>query len=160
MRFRLRRSVGAASLSLLLALAGDQVSPGAAQAPEAEAAPFQNELIPAERVPFAFEAAGQPQQLGPLWGVRAEGPAGTLLKVPGGFRAPIHAHTADYRAVVISGRWTHWVPGSGEGQGSELRPGSYWTQRADQMHGDACVSDSECVILLINQDPYRTYLPE
>lgn len=121
---------------------------------------FDNVYVPADEVPYFYEAPGQPQQLGPLWGVRAEGPAGTLLKVPAGFRAPIHAHTADYRGVVIEGLWTHWVPETGEGDGIELPPGSYWTQKADQMHGDACVSDVDCVILLINEDPYVTYLPE
>jgi quercetin dioxygenase-like cupin family protein len=145
---------------LFLALA--LISAQAASAGEAalERSTLDNEYVPAERIPFEFEAPGQPQQLGPLWGRRAEGPAGTLLKVPAGFRAPIHAHTADYRAVVIQGVWTHWVPETGEGRGLELRPGAYWTQRADQMHGDACVSETECVILLINEDPYETYLPE
>jgi len=51
------------------------------------------------------------------------------------------------------------VPETGEGEGVELPPGSYWTQKADQMHLDACISDTECVILLINDDPYTTYLP-
>src|SRR3546814_8114020 len=69
----------------------------------------ENTYIAAESIPFAFEAPGQPQQLGPLWGVRSKGPAGTLLKVPADFRAPIHAHTADYRAIVIEGQWKHWV---------------------------------------------------
>jgi quercetin dioxygenase-like cupin family protein len=121
---------------------------------------LDNSFLPAAAIPYAFEAEGQPQQLGSLWGDRAVGPAGTLLKVPGGFRAPIHAHTADYRAVVIEGRWAHWVPETGEGERIELAPGSYWTQRADQPHADACVSATECVILLINDDPYVTYLPQ
>jgi quercetin dioxygenase-like cupin family protein len=121
---------------------------------------FENVFLPAEEIPYALEAPDQPQQLGPLWGDRAVEPAGTLLKVPAGFRAPLHAHTADYRGVVIEGRWAHWVPETGEGEGVELPPGSYWTQKADQMHGDACVSETECVILLINEDSYVTYLPE
>lgn len=121
---------------------------------------FENVYVPAEKIPFVFEAPDQPQQLGPLWGIRAEGPAGTLLKVPTGFKAPIHAHTANYRGVVIEGHWEHWVPETGEGMGIQLAPGSYWTQKADQMHADACVSEVECVILLINEDSYETYLPE
>jgi quercetin dioxygenase-like cupin family protein len=137
----------------LAAFAATMTAPFAALA-------FENTYVPAEKIPYAIEAPGQPQQLGPLWGKRAEGPAGTLLKVPAGFRAPIHAHTADYRAVVIEGQWTHWVPETGEGKGIELSPGSYWTQKADQMHADACVSETSCVILLINDDPYRTYLPK
>ena len=42
---------------------------------------------------------------------------------------------------------------------ADLRPGSYWTQIADEPHDDACVSASGCVILLINDNPYKTYLP-
>ena len=121
---------------------------------------FENEYIPADKVPYAVEAPDQPQRLGFLWGDRAQGPAGTLLKVPGGWKAPIHAHTADYRGIVIEGHWRHWVPETGEGEGIELLPGSYWTQKADQMHADECVSDTECVILLINEEPYKTYLPD
>jgi hypothetical protein len=113
-----------------------------------------------DKIPYVFEAPNPPQQLGKLWGDRAIGPAGTLLKVPAGFRAPIHAHTADYRGIVIEGTWSHWIPDTAEGKGIELAPGSYWTQEADQFHADACISTTDCVILLINETPYRTYLPK
>ena len=42
---------------------------------------------------------------------------------------------------------------------ADLRPGSNCTQIADEPHSDACVSASGCVILLINDEPYTTYLP-
>ena len=119
----------------------------------------QDSLIPAEAIPYALEVLDQPQQLGKLWGERATGPAGTLLKVPGNWIAPVHAHTADYRAVVIEGVWKHWKAGSAMADAADLRPGSYWTQIADEPHDDACVSASGCVILLINDKPYKTYLP-
>lgn len=48
----------------------------------------------------------------------------------------------------------------GEATKVELPPGSYWTQKADEMHDDACLSDTECVILLINDTSYETYLPK
>lgn len=113
-------------------------------------------LAPAEEIPWVVEAPGQPQRLAKLWGERSTGPAGTLLRVPGGFVAPIHSHTADYRAVVIEGTWKHWFDENTEGEAVELRPVSYWTQTADQWHGDACVSETPCTILLINSDPYET----
>ena len=119
---------------------------------------LEDSYLPAD--PYAVEAPGQPQRLGPLWGERAKGPAGTLLKVPGNWRAPVHAHTADYRAAVIKGLWAHWQMQGGEATKVELPPGSYWTQKADEMHDDACLSDTECVILLINDTPYETYLPK
>ena len=136
-----------------LALAALAILPGPAFA-------LEDSYLPADKIPCAVEAPGQPQRLGPLWGSRAKGPAGTLLKVPGNWRAPVHAHTADYRAVVIKGLWAHWQKEGGEATKVELPPGSYWTQKADEMHDDACLSDTECVILLINDTPYETYLPK
>jgi hypothetical protein len=115
-------------------------------------------MIPVQRIPWAVEAPGQPQRLGALWGNRSTGPAGTLLKVPGGFVAPVHTHTADYRAVVIEGIWKHWPEGASKDDVVALRPGSYWTQEARKWHADACVSKAPCTILLINTEPYRTAL--
>jgi hypothetical protein len=117
-------------------------------------------MIPAQKIPWAIEAPGQPQRLGKLWGDRATGPAGTLLKVPGGFVAPVHMHTADYRAVVIEGVWKHWPEGGNKTSAIALRPGSYWTQKARKWHADACVSKVPCTILLINTDPYKTVLKQ
>jgi hypothetical protein len=115
-------------------------------------------ILPFAQVPFVKEAPDQPQTLGALWGDRAQGPAGTYLRTPGGFVAPLHTHTADYRAVVIKGIWSHWIPERGQTQGTPLPPGSYWTQKAGQPHKDACLSRDECVILLLNQTPYATRL--
>jgi hypothetical protein len=117
-------------------------------------------VIPFPEVKFMEEAPGQPQRLGPLWGIRAQGAAGTYLRTPGGFEAPLHSHTADYRAVVIKGTWSHWIPANGEKAAKPLPVGSYWTQKADEPHKDACISTEECVILLINNDPYQTVLRE
>lgn len=115
-------------------------------------------MVPIEKVPWAVETPGQPQRLGSLWGVRSKGPAGTFLKVPGRWDAPVHTHTADYRAVVIEGIWKHWPEGSNKAAAPDLHPGSYWTQTARQWHADACVSSTPCTILLINSQPYRTIL--
>ncbi|WP_353822283.1 DUF4437 domain-containing protein [Mesorhizobium sp.] len=64
----------------------------------------------------------QPHRLGPLWGKRDVGPAGTLLKVPRGWQAPIHAHSADYQGVVIEGTWSHWVPETVRAEASSCSP--------------------------------------
>jgi hypothetical protein len=128
----------------------------AALSASASARPMEQAMVPAENIPWVVEAPGQPQRLGALWGRRATGPAGTLLTVPGGFVAPVHTHTADYRAVVIEGVWKHWPEGASKDKAIALRPGSYWTQKARRWHADACVSKAPCTILLINTDPYRT----
>lgn len=124
----------------------------------AAAKPQTDTMIPKERIPWAVEAPGQPQRLGALWGHRSTGPAGTLLKVPAEFVAPVHTHTADYRAVVIEGVWKHWPEGASKDKALALRSGSYWTQKARKWHADACISKAPCIILLINTDPYRTII--
>ncbi|TIO20329.1 MAG: DUF4437 domain-containing protein, partial [Mesorhizobium sp.] len=118
-----------------LALAALTISPG-------QAFGLEDSYLTADKIPYVVEAPDQPQRLGPLWGSRTEGAAGTLLKVPGNWRAPVHAHTADYRAVVIKGLWAHWQIQGGEATRVELPPGSYWTQKANEMHDDACLSDT------------------
>src|SRR5512132_3524358 len=38
-----------------------------------------------------------------LWGDHAKGAYGAFLKFPAGFVAPLHTHTHDIRAVILSG---------------------------------------------------------
>ena len=43
---------------------------------------LEDSYLPTDKIPYVAEAPDQPQRLGALWGDRAKGPAGTLLKVP------------------------------------------------------------------------------
>jgi hypothetical protein len=119
-----------------------------------------NELLPIERAPWLQEGPQDQHQLAQLWGDRGSGQAGVLLRTPGGFKSGIHAHTADYRALVIAGTWIHTVPEAGESNGVELRPGSYWTQRRDQMHADECKPGAECIVFVFTEAKYETYQPK
>ena len=42
---------------------------------------LEDSYLPADKVPYVAEVPDQPHRLGPLWGERAKGPAGTLLKL-------------------------------------------------------------------------------
>lgn len=117
-----------------------------------------NHFLPADRIPWVDEP-GAPVQLGALWGDRAIGEAGTLLRTPAGFQSGLHSHTADYWAIVVQGVWEHWVPSTGEGTGIRLESGAHWTQVKTQLHEDACVSDTPCTIFLFNKTPYVTEGP-
>lgn len=117
-----------------------------------------NHYLPADRIPWVGEA-GAPVELGPLWGDRARGEAGTLLRTQPGFRSGPHSHTADYWAIVVQGTWEHWVPSTGEGRGIRLENGAHWTQVRTQLHEDACISEVPCVIFLFNKTPYVTEFP-
>jgi hypothetical protein len=128
-----------------------------AQAAAAAATPG-NHYVPADKLPWYHEAPNIPAELAPLWGDRSKGEAGTYLRVPGHWVAPLHYHTADYWALVVQGEWEHWVPATGEGKGIRLTSGAHWTQVKDQPHKDACRSATPCVIFLFNRDPYETKL--
>jgi hypothetical protein len=127
----------------------------------AAAATPGNHYVPADKLPWYREAPNIPAELARLWGDRSKGEAGTYLRVPGNWVAPLHYHTADYWAIVVQGEWEHWVPATGEGKGLKLTPGAHWTQVKAQPHKDACRSTTPCIIFLFNRDPYETkFVPE
>jgi hypothetical protein len=144
------RTLGIAVAALSLGLGATQ---GVAQPG------IENRYIPADKLPWYREAPSLPVQLAPLWGDRAKGEAGTLLQTPGGFVSGPHSHTADYWAIVVRGRWKHWVASTGEGVGLTLAPGAFWTQKHTQVHEDACISKEPCVVFLFNKNPYLTEFP-
>ena len=129
--------------------------------PAAAAEPLaSNRYVPADQLPWYAESPNIPIRLAQLWGDREKGEAGTLLRAPAGFDSGPHSHTADYWAVVVEGEWAHWVASTGEGKGVRLKPGAHWTQIKTQLHQDACVSKTPCVIFLFNRDPYVTEFPK
>jgi hypothetical protein len=101
-------------------------------------------------------APGVPLHVAKLWGDRAKGESGILLKMPGGFESGMHAHTGDYHAVLVSGTWIHTEEGSTETK--ELPPGSYVMQAGKKMHNDACKAGADCVIF-IHQKVKADFIP-
>lgn len=101
-------------------------------------------------------APGMPAQVATLWGDRTKGESGVLLKFPGGFESPVHAHTADYHAVLIQGTWVHTEEGAKETK--ELTPGSYVMQAGKVMHTDTCKAGSDCIIF-VHQHAKADFIP-
>jgi hypothetical protein len=91
-----------------------------------------------------------------LRGDPATGPSDMLMKFKKTDGA-VHAHTAGYRALLISGEAMHYEKCTCEAAGV-LKPGSYWYQPGGALHGDACLSD-ECVIFLSWDGPRDVILP-
>ena len=101
-------------------------------------------------------APGAPLKAGKLWGDKNKGAYGLFLKMPGGFEAGMHAHTADYHAVLISGTWLHWDEGTESS--IELGAGSYVFQPGKANHNDKCKEGADCVILLV-QNKKNDFIP-
>lgn len=107
-------------------------------------------LVPAAELRWAPQAPGLPQQLTTLWGDRAVGPSGVLVKLPSAFDSGLHAHTAEYRAVVVSGTLIH-VDENGAGADRELTAGSYLVQPGGSMHIDRCKEGAECILFIYQE---------
>lgn len=105
-------------------------------------------ILPAEEVKFFPMDPKNPEggQMAVASGDPQKGPSAIYLKLKPG-SPPIHAHAADYHAVLISGKAKHWVDGE-EGNAKEMGPGSYWFQPGKQMHGDTCVGPEDCLLFL------------
>jgi hypothetical protein len=102
-------------------------------------------------------APGVPLQIATLWGDRAKGESGVLLKMPGGFESGMHGHTGDYHAVLVSGTWIHTEEGQTEAA-KELPPGSYVMQPGKKMHNDACKAGADCIIF-VHQKVKADFIP-
>ena len=137
-----------ASIAVLVCVAAVSYAAGASKAMK---------VVPIGDIQWEPYAPGVPLQVAKLWGDRTKGEYAMLLKMPAGFEAGMHAHTADYHGVAISGRWVH--TDSEAGDGKELAPGSYVFQPGKQMHDDFCKGTSEC-ILLIHQHAKGDFIPK
>ena len=101
-----------------------------------------------------------PVEIAVLWGDPSSGPSGFILKIPAGFEAPVHSHTASYRAVVIEGAALHWLGTEDKDSAAPLSAGGYWLQPGGQLHGDANASDGTSLALVIFDGTLDFMLPE
>ncbi len=109
-----------------------------------------------------FGATGVVTDAGPLlaapgYGDSAHGRHGTLIKMPAKFVSPVHAHTEDYYAVVITGVMANGAPRADD---VPLPPGSYWFQRGEEMHVTKCISQTECLFMTSQAGRFDFLFPE
>jgi quercetin dioxygenase-like cupin family protein len=80
-----------------------------------------------------------------LWGDPTKGPYGGIQKFPPGFSAPLHTHSSDLHAVVISG--TFLVAPEG-GTDNKLPAGSYEFIPSTFKHTTKCDTGAECIVFI------------
>lgn len=69
--------------------------------------------------------------------LESKGPVNFLMKYSAGIKAPPHTHSSDYYAVVISGKFRHYL--TSEDEHKVLGAGATWFQKGQVVHGDYCV---------------------
>lgn len=81
-----------------------------------------------------------------LWGDHRSGPFGAFFRLPGGFSAPLHAHTHEMKLVIVSGTYIQGPEGKPE---FRLGPGSYLFQPGGRYwHTTRCDPASECLFFV------------
>jgi hypothetical protein len=94
---------------------------------------------------------------GPAYGDLQNGRHGTFVRMPAGFKSPIHTHTEDYFAVVVEG------VGSNHPVDAEAEPlpqGSYWFQRGEEAHVTECLSETDCLFFIVQPGKFDYVLEE
>ena len=94
---------------------------------------------------------------GPAYGDLQSGRHGTFVRMPAGFKSPVHTHTEDYFAVVVEG------VGSNHPVGAEAEPlpkGSYWFQRGEEAHVTECLSETDCLFFIVQPGKFDYVIDE
>ena len=140
------RNVLAFTVSFLLTTALLAQASGEAKAKSGSKAKASGAVImPAGDVKWTdLDPTGAPGvKIADLWGNHATGAYGALIKFPAGFSVPLHTHTNDMKAVIVSGTFIHGPEGKPE---VRLGPGSYLLQPGgNYRHTTACDKASECL---------------
>ena len=86
-----------------------------------------------------------PVKMATVKGDSAKGAHAAFLKLPAGFAAPLHSHTADHHVVVVSGTMVLTPEG---GAAKKLGPGSWFEFTGKKKHVTTCDAGADCVLFI------------
>lgn len=86
-----------------------------------------------------------PAKMATVKGDAAKGPHASFIKLPAGFSAPLHSHSADHNVVVVAGNLTMTVEG---GAAKKLGPGSWFEFTGKKKHVTTCDAGADCVLFI------------
>lgn len=89
-----------------------------------------------------------PVKMATVMGNSAKGAHASFLKLPAGFSAPLHSHTADHHVAVVSGTMVLTPEG---GTAKKLGPGSWFEFTGRKKHTTACDAGADCVIYVVSK---------
>jgi Domain of unknown function (DUF4437) len=76
--------------------------------------------------------------------LQTKGPIHFLMKYSARVTAPPHIHSGDYYAVVVSGRFRHYL--ESENEYKVLTAGATWFQQGNVVHRDICIGPEDCIL--------------
>ena len=125
-----------------------EAAPAEEAAPVAEAPPAPTEKnFNLADVPFAPFNPEQPEGIHvyPITGSPSAGAFTAIVRLPPGYRTPLHQHTASYTGIAVSEGMMHGFTADATGALPRL---SHWVQPAGEAHVDACESEEPCHFLV------------
>jgi len=134
----------AAACSTLVVLV--TVSAGAqaaAQTPPAAAS--KASLVAAGELKWV-DVPGTPAKMATVKGDATKGPHASFIKLPAGFSAPLHSHSADHQVAVVAGTLTMTPEG---GAAKQLGPGSWFEFTGKKKHVTTCDPGADCVLFIV-----------
>lgn len=99
-------------------------------------------LIPAANLKWTDVPGFAGVQMAVLQGDPGKGAHHAMLKLPGGFTAPLHHHTADHYVTVVAGTVVLTV----DGRDTRLPAGSYFSFTGKKQHLTRCDAGADCIL--------------
>ena len=87
-----------------------------------------------------------PAKMATVKGDAAKGPHASFIKLPAGFSAPLHSHSADHQVAVVAGTLTETPEG---GVAKKLGPGSWFEFTGKKKHVTTCDAGADCVLFIV-----------
>ena len=112
-------------------------------------------LMPASSLKWSDVPGFPGVQMTVMQGNPDKGAHHSMLKLPGGFAAPLHHHTSDHFVTVVSGTLVLTV----DGKETKLPAGSYFSFLGKKQHVTKCESGADCVLSVDSRGKWDV-LPE
>ena len=103
----------------------------------------KDNFAPASDLKWKDDADHPGVQLAAVQGDPAKGAAKFFVKLPSGFDVPLHHHTADHWAVVVSGTMVF-----NDGQDHTLPAGSFFSFTGKKQHTTKCTDPAGCMLFV------------
>lgn len=101
-------------------------------------------VLPAQELKWVAQAEFPEVKMAVVEGDAKKGPHHAFHKFPAGFEAPLHHHSPDYFATVISGTMIINV----DGKDYRMGAGSFLSLKPKMKHSTRCDKAAECILFM------------
>ena len=134
-------------LTVLTALAAGSLLAAQATGAQSAAAQGKATLVGADELKWVA-IPDTPAKMATVKGDSAKGAHASFVKLPAGFSAPLHHHTADHHVAVVSGTLVLTPQG---GTAKKLPAGAWFEFTGKKTHLTACEAGSDCVLFVVGR---------